>query len=109
MTRKNHHRLKILICPTIVITDANDVRERAIRKKDPIKLCACLTEKLLTIAYISKIIKFKMDKDPLQHRIYSLTFVESLGILFSQCTETCDVLLDYPKIGDENMEKIRTE
>ena len=40
-----------------------------------------------------------MDEDPLQHRIYFLTFVESLEIIFSQYTETCDVLLDYPKIG----------
>ena len=30
------------------------------RKKDPIKLCATLTAKLLTTAYKSKIIRFKM-------------------------------------------------
>ena len=45
------------------------------QKKDPIKLCAYLTEKLLTTAYKSKIIRFKMDEDPLQRRIYFLTFV----------------------------------
>ena len=39
-----------------------------------------------------------MDKDPLQLQIYFLTFVESLEIIFSQCTETCKVLLDDPKI-----------
>ena len=40
-----------------------------------------------------------MDEDPLQRRIYFLTFLESLQIIFSQDTETCDVLLDDPKIG----------
>ena len=35
------------------------------QKKDPIKLCARLTEMLLTTAYKSKIIKFKLDEDPL--------------------------------------------
>ena len=54
--------------------------------------------KLLTPAYESKIIRFKMDEDPLQHRIYFLTFVESLEMIFSHYTETCEVLLDYPKI-----------
>ena len=40
-----------------------------------------------------------MDEDPLQFRIYFLTFVESLEMIFSQYTETCEVLLDYSKIG----------
>ena len=40
-----------------------------------------------------------MDEDPLQRRIYFLTFVESLDMIFSNYTETCEVLLDYPKIG----------
>ena len=40
-----------------------------------------------------------MDEDPLQRRIYFLTFVESLEMIFSQYTETCEVLLNYPKIG----------
>ena len=52
------------------------------RKKDPIKLCAQLTAKLLTTAYKSKIIKFKLDEDPLQRRIYLLKFVESLEMIF---------------------------
>ena len=51
------------------------------------------------IAYKTKIIRFKMDEDPLQRRIYFLTFVESIEMIFSQYTETCEVLLDYPKIG----------
>ena len=44
-----------------------------------------------------------MDKDPLQHRIYFLTFVESLEMIFYQYKETCEVLLDYPKSGGENI------
>ena len=69
------------------------------RKKDPIKLCARLTETFLTAAYKSNIIKFKLDEDPLQHRIYFLTFVESLEIIISQYKEICELLLDYPKTG----------
>ena len=69
------------------------------RKKDPIKLCATLTAKVLTTAYKSKIIRFKLGEDPLQRQIYFLTFVELLDMIFSQYTETCEVLLDYPEIG----------
>ena len=74
-------------------------------KKDPIKLCANLTAKFLTTAYKSKIVRFKMDEDPLQRQIYFLTFVESLEMIFSQYTETCEVLLDYPKIGGDDIIK----
>ena len=75
------------------------------RKNNPIKLCATLTSKLMTIVYKSKIIRFKMDEDPLQCQIDFLTFVESLEMIFSQYTETCKVLLDYPKIeGDDVIE-----
>ena len=72
-------------------------------KNDPIRLCATLTEKLLTTAYKSKIIRFKMDEDPLQRRIYFLTFIDSLDMIFSQYRETCEVLLDYPKIGGDDV------
>ena len=58
--------------------------------------------KFLTTSYKSKIIRFKMDEDPLQRRIYFLTFVESLEMIFSQYTETREVLLDYPKIGGDD-------
>ena len=44
-----------------------------------------------------------MDEDPLQRRIYFFTFVESLEMIFSQYTETCEVLLDYPKIGGDDV------
>ena len=73
--------------------------------KDPIKLCARLTSKLLTIAYRLKIIKFKLDEDPLQRRIYFLTFVESLEMIFSQYKDTCEVLLNYPKKGGWNIKE----
>ena len=44
-----------------------------------------------------------MDEDRLQCRIYFLTFVESLDMIFSQYTETREVLLDYPKIGGDDI------
>ena len=50
-------------------------------------------------AYKSKITRFKMDEDPLHRRIDFLTFVESLEMTFSQYIETCEVLLDYLRIG----------
>ena len=40
-----------------------------------------------------------MDENPLQRRIYFLPFIDSLGMIFPQYRETCEVLLDYPKIG----------
>ena len=40
-------------------------KKKSHRKKDLIKLCARLPEKLLTTAYKLKIIRFKMDKDAL--------------------------------------------
>ena len=44
-----------------------------------------------------------MDEDPLRRRIYFLTFIDSLDMIFSQYRETCEVLLDYPKIGAGNV------
>ena len=43
-----------------------------------------------------------MDEDPLQRRIYFLTFIDSLDMIFSQYIETCEVLIDYPKIVGDN-------
>ena len=60
--------------------------------------------KFLKTAYKSKIIKFKMDEDPLQRRLYFLTFLESLEMIFSQYTETCEVVIDYPKTGGDGIE-----
>ena len=45
-----------------------------------------------------------MNEDPLQRRIYFLTFIESLEMIFSQYTETCEVILDDPKIGGDDIE-----
>ena len=42
-----------------------------------------------------------MDEDLFQHQIYILTFVESLKMIFSQYIETCEVLLDYSRVGGE--------
>ena len=44
-----------------------------------------------------------MDEDPLQRQIYFLIFVESLGVIFSQYTETCEVIIDYTKIGGDDI------
>ena len=80
------------------------MQKKSHRKNYLIKLCARLTEKLLTTAYKSNIIRFKMDEDTLHRRIYFLTFVESLDIIFSKYTETCEVIIDYPKIGGDDIE-----
>ena len=103
MTRQTHLRATTLIIPMIVITDASDAKIKKHRKKYPIRICATLTEKLLTTAYKSKIIRFKIDEDPLQRRIYFLTFTDSLDMKFSQYRETCEVLLDYSKIGGDDV------
>ena len=55
-------------------------------------------------AYKSKIIRFKLDEDPLQRRFYFLTFVVT-GDDISQYKKTCEVLLDYPKIGGEDIKE----
>ena len=44
-----------------------------------------------------------MNEDPLQRRIYFLTFIDSLEIIFSQYRETCEVLIDYQKIGGDDI------
>ena len=98
MTRLTHLRAMILIPPMKVIIDIRDTKKET-SEKDPIRICATLTGKLLTTAYKSKIIRFKMDEDPLQCQIYFLTFIDSLDMILSQYRETCEVFLDYPKIG----------
>ena len=44
-----------------------------------------------------------MDEDLLQRRIYFLTFIDSLDMIFSQYRETCQIILDYPKIGGDDV------
>ena len=53
------------------------------RKKELVRLCATLTAKLLTTTYKLKIIRFKMDKDPIQRRIGFLAFIDSLDMIFT--------------------------
>ena len=60
-------------------------------------------QNMLATVYKLKIIRFKMDEDPLQRRIYFLTFIDSLDVIFSHYRETCEVLLDYPKIGGDDV------
>ena len=48
-------------------------------------------------------IRFKLDEDPLQRRIYFLTCIDSLNMVFSQYRETYEVLRDYPKLEQENI------
>ena len=45
-----------------------------------------------------------MDEYLLQRRIYFLTFVESLKMIFLQYTGTCEVIIDDPKIGGDYIE-----
>ena len=54
-------------------------------------------------AYKLKIIKLKLDEDPLHRRIYFLTFIGSPEMLFPQYKETCEVLLNYPEVGGEDI------
>ena len=46
-----------------------------------------------------------MDEYPLQCWICFLTLVESLEMIFSKYKETCEVLLNYPKIGGGNIKE----
>ena len=45
-----------------------------------------------------------MDEDPLKRRICFLTFIESLEMIFSKYTETCEVIIYDPKIGGDDIE-----
>ena len=84
-TRQTHLRAT-LIFPTKCIIKAIDATKNnnyRVKKHYTIKLCAKLTTKLLTTSYKSKILKFKLDEDPLQRWICCLTFIESLEMIFS--------------------------
>ena len=84
------------------IIDVSDKKKKH-WEKDLIRICATLTAKFLTTAYKSKITRFEMDEDPLQRRIFFLTYINSLDMIFSQYRETCEVLLDYPKLGGDDV------
>ena len=67
------HFQATLIHPTEATTKSRDaIKGKLPEKQDPIKLCTKLTAKLLTTAYKSKFLKFKLDEDPLHRRIYFL-------------------------------------
>ena len=48
-------------------------------------------------------IRFKLDEDPLQRRIYFLTFIDPLRMVFSQYREAYEVLRYYPKMEGGNV------
>ena len=54
-------------------------------------------------AHKSKVLKLKLDEDPLQNRIYLFSFMESPDMILSQYKETCEVLPYYPAIGGEDI------
>ena len=69
---------------------------------DQIKKCTNLTANLFTDVYKSKVFKFKLYKDPIQCRVYFLSFVSSLEIVLSQFSETYMLLMESPPIiGEE--------
>ena len=72
------------------------------RKKDPIRLCATLTAKLLTTAFKSKMIRFKLDEDPLQRRIYFSPLLTHL----TWCFHNIEKLMKYSEIIQNWREKI---
>ena len=78
----------------------NDKKKRRskTRFRDPIKKCAKLTDDLITDAYRSNVIRFKLDKDTLQHCVYLLSFMNSLKNLFSRFSGTYMLLIYYPSI-----------
>ena len=92
-----------------VIIDVDDARTRNIGKRTQIILCIASPEKLLTTAFKSKIIRFKLDEDPLQRRIYFLTCIDSLNMIISQYRETYEVLRDYPKMEGGNVKDYATQ
>ena len=102
MTRQTHLQATNLILQMKVITDASNATIINIGKGSD-QTMRNFNGKLLTTAYKSKIIRFKIDEYPPQRRIYFLAFIYFLGIIFSKYRETCEVLLDYPKIGGDDV------
>ena len=57
---------------------------------NPIKKCAKLTDKMLIAAYKSRLIIIKLDQNPLQQRVYFLSFVTSLKNIYQNIRKhTC--------------------
>ena len=74
-------------------------KDKKHRKDDPIRLCATLTAKLMTTAFKSKIIRFKLDEDPLHRRIYFLTFIDLLDMIFLNIEKLVKSFYIIPKLG----------
>ena len=60
---------------------------------DPIKKCETLAAKLITDTHKSKVVKFKLDKDPLQRQLYFLSFMNLVKTVLSQFKETYMLLM----------------
>ena len=79
---------QILICCTRlihrnpVVRNEENVRVRKSHSErhnnDPIKECVKLTDNLLRDVHNSRVTRFKLEKDPLQWRVYLLNFMNSL-------------------------------
>ena len=76
-------------------------RESKTRFGDPIKKCAKLKVKLITVAHKSKVIIFKLDEDTLMRRFYFPSFLNSLKIVLSPFSEKYMLLMDYPSVREE--------
>ena len=70
---------------------------------DPIKKWSNITAKLLTLDYKPRVMNFKLDEDLLHHRVYFLSFMNSLPILFSPISELYMLLMDYPSTRGEEL------
>ena len=73
----------------------NKLRSKT-RFNDTIRKCAKLTSKLLKAVQKSRVIKFKLDDDPLQHRVYFISFTNSLKNYLSQFKDTFMLPIEYP-------------
>ena len=62
---------------------------------EPIRKYTNLAAKLLTSAYKSKVFRFKLNKYPLQRRVYFIPFMNSLKIVLSNFSETYVLLMGY--------------
>ena len=81
MTRQNHLRTMTLIHLRTVIIDVNNAKIKISERGSDQTMCN-FNSKFLTTAFKSKIIRFKMDEDPLKRRIYFITFIDSLDMIF---------------------------
>ena len=65
---------------------------------EPIKKCMNIISKIPTAAYKSKVIKLKLNEDPLHRRVYFLSFMNSLKIVLSSFSYIYTFLMDYTSI-----------